>query len=245
MKTAMTKFYFMILFGLALPVAGHASNSHQIDWSTEDLPDGHIRVRVLNNSDVPMTAIALEGERSVTGSKIIVHSVRIFDYAVNAPDQPLEPGQTYTFSMFGPNPPRERLRLRSVKVMAALFQDGGTWGDQDWIATLTSRRAGVYKFENAVMGVLLDAKASPQGNVSQAIDSLKQQYEKQARSRYEKHTIDSIAEGISLSVVQGARLRTHTVSLDSNTIKADGQPVNNAIDRLSLRLHALEAEKLH
>ena len=230
--------------GIVSVMGQRPSTEHQLTWNTEDLPDGHIRVEVRNTSQVAVTAIVVEGQRCPIGSTNVHHSMRLFDSAINLyKDRPLKPGETHEFIMFGPNPPREQLRLRWVKVQAALFEDGGKWGDPEWTAVLTGDRSALYSFDSALVGVLRDANRQPSAstNIFPAIDELRQQYKQQAQSLHERIVIEAEANGIEEQIRQASQLPALQMpSLDLTTLKTVHSQLNPVIDQLSEKVRALQ-----
>ena len=92
---------------------------------TTSMPDGHIVLEAENSSGVAATAIVAVGTLNVNGKTF--RSVRFFDSTLDQiAAKPLEPGQSYSFSFFGPNPPLEKIKSRSVVIGAEILADGTT-----------------------------------------------------------------------------------------------------------------------
>lgn len=122
--------------------------------SIETLSDGYVRLSVVNKSRQSVTALAAVGSRTVIESQATDRSVRFFDSALN-PSKPmdLQSDGSYSFLFFGPNPAPESLK-RDVQLKAALFADGSSWGDPDWVKVLTLRRSSAYLYQNKALRAL-------------------------------------------------------------------------------------------
>lgn len=239
---------FAMFLGAINPAAnGQSAPTHTVEWNTEDLPDGQIRVEVRNTSAVPVTAIVVEGQRSVIGKSFVLHSVKFLDSAVSPfNDKPMEPDQTHSFMFFGSQSPREQLRLRTVTVQAALFKDGGTWGDQSWINTLTTRRERLYRFESDVMKALMDGKthSSSAANIIQKIDQLKDEYLQGPHSEADLIVIGNLAKDVHSSFESQVPQATPLNLVESLPSQQDPR-LDLAINTMMARMRAMEAEKIH
>src|SRR5579859_1699925 len=60
---------------------------------------------------------------------------------------------------FGPNPPPDKLR-REVQLKAAIFADGTTWGEPEWVTTLLLRRSSAYQYNTKVLKTIEQASSA-------------------------------------------------------------------------------------
>lgn len=157
-----TRFALLATAVLTLCTGLQAQSSGPIRTSTESLPDGHVLVHVENLSIHTITAVAVVGKR-VLNAGLTDTSVRFFD-SVLSPQRgkPIVLGKTADFNLFGPRPSPEQT-TRSVEVKAVLFDDGGSWGDPEWISRLVNRRMYVHA---QVVSVLSEIAGMAAANAS-------------------------------------------------------------------------------
>jgi hypothetical protein len=95
-------------------------------------------VHITNDSNVPITATAaISKHNGHSGS--VDSSVRITDAVFQWPnDKPLAPGQTMTFNMGPSGPPGHE--PAEISLLAPVFADGTTEGDQEWVALILEQR---------------------------------------------------------------------------------------------------------
>lgn len=152
----------LVLFVSAAIVVGHrarAEKQPQVTSSIVELPDGHLRLSVLNSSGVPITALVALGTRKHLEKGTAVGSVRFFDSALDPfGRREINPGQTYIFTFFGPNPPPEQLK-RDLELKAAIFADGTSWGDSQWVNTLLVRRSAAHRYNSEALQALETANS--------------------------------------------------------------------------------------
>ncbi len=120
---------------------GHTVPDARMKATVEDLPDGQTLFTVQNRSTQPITALAVEGTRTMLPPKKgSGRVVRYFDSVANlGHDSELGPYQSHTFIIFGKSPsPSEA--SRDVELKAALFADGTSYGDPAWVNKLEDGR---------------------------------------------------------------------------------------------------------
>lgn len=153
--------FFAWLFAASAVVMGQTSQDPRIGTSPETTSDGHVYFKVENLSALPITAMVAVGTRTpLSGTGTQGTSVRYFDSVINSHIRSynaLMPHQTYTFSFFGPRPAQVR---KEVTLKAAIFADGTTYGDTDWISKLIdARRAMLADLEEGI-SMLQTARSS-------------------------------------------------------------------------------------
>lgn len=154
----------MVVPCIAVSVILSAAPAHSatpaVAWVTQATSDGHVLLTVTNEAASPITALAAVGSRTLLASGATDRSVRFFDSALN-PFGPksIPPGGTYTFTFFGPRP-APRTITRSVELDAAVFQDGSSWGDSEWVNKLLLRRSSAYNYSLKVLHQLQDASST-------------------------------------------------------------------------------------
>jgi len=204
------------------------------------LPDGHVKLSVVNQSNSPVTALAVVGVRSLLGSNQVDRSVRFFDSLLD-PFGPAElaTGQSYTFVLFGPNPPLDKLRTRTATLEAALFADGSAWGDPKWIETLKQRREVARVSAQAALSVLIQAKtdgASP-AQVLQRLNASQSAQLRELHTTAERQMVElTLSE--TKQLIEHSAQRQLNGAPDSSTLltRAPAELTDDAVDRLTFRL---------
>jgi hypothetical protein len=152
---------YRVLVGLlltALCTSWSLAQDTKIAATTELLPDGHVRFVVTNRSTQPITALYVraEGTSLASGTPQIV-SHRFFDSVINVVNErDLTPQHDKVFILAGPSPGPSRLRTNAVLV-AALFSDGSSWGNQDYVQRLIDRRRFMLQYVSSALKTLQDA----------------------------------------------------------------------------------------
>ena len=210
-----------------------------LDLSTniEALTDGHVQLSVVNTSNLPITALAAVGTRTLLAKPATDRSVRFFDSVLN-PFGPRElgPGKTYTFNFFGPNPPPDQLK-RDVQLRAAIFADGSTWGDQEWITTLLLRRSSAHLYNAKILKTIEQTTSAgiPLQQLIQKLSALQKDDFDAAKTTAEKQMVQAAYEEALILLQSRTRANGDTASLP----EATGQTRS----RLFLRVTRLEASK--
>src|SRR5262249_16283319 len=127
-----------------------------------------------------------------------VRSIRFFDSVLN-PYGPtaIVPSGSFTFSFFGPNPPPNALR-RDVELKAAIFMDGSSWGDPEWVKVLRVRREAAARFTNKTLetiqatGIRRDTKRS----LIERIQEMRANEYRSAQTTAERQMADFIFEDV-------------------------------------------------
>lgn len=184
----------LLMLALTVSVAAAAVPSTQngLATSVRVLPAGRMRIEVSNTSKAAITAMAIVGIRTWKVKGEVVRSVRFFDGILNPYGRTeIEPGQSYSLTLFGPNPPPNQLS-RAVKLEAVLFADGSSWGDPEWIAVLVDRRSSALKYNtealNAVNAAVLTESSSE--DLSQRLGQLRSDEMRAAASTAERQMAD-------------------------------------------------------
>lgn len=132
--------------GVTISTSAQTTRDHTVPdarmkATVEDLPDGQTLFTVQNRSAKSITALAVEGTRTMLPPKKgSGRVVRYFDSIANLGHDPeLGPYQSHTFIIFGKSPsPSEA--SRDVELKAALFADGTSYGDPVWVNNLEDGR---------------------------------------------------------------------------------------------------------
>lgn len=225
---------------------GAVQPGQQLLQSITSLPDGHVNLDVANVSNTAITALIAVGTRSLKNSRAVLQSVRVFDSVTDSlNERPLAGGARYRFVFFGPRPPAQKLRLRSVELKAALFANGSAWGDPTWIEKLTLRRKAAYSYENNALDILMDAKLHPE-KVASLVERLKTaESESSVTARtVENRQIAHAVFGEATLLVQHAiqvRLDIASPGTRPPTQQTGKSVADNAIDRMTERIRALTA----
>lgn len=157
----------------------------------ETQSNGSIRLNITNTATVPITALAAVGTRTFVANGRTGRSVRLFDSVLNPfSRKEILPGQTYSFSFFGPNPPENQLK-RDVEFKAAIFADGSTWGDPEWVNTLLLRRSSAYRYNAEALQLLEHAPATVSAQaLTQQLAQLEQSELTAAKTVAEKQMVE-------------------------------------------------------
>lgn len=211
--------------------------------AVQELPDGFMKLKVANRSEIPVTAIVAVGDRVLKGSQKTVHSVRFFDSALDIFGRPaLRTGEDYSFQFFGPRPTAESISSRSVGVGAVLFRDGLTWGDTKWIAILLRRRRLAYDYDRQALDILMDARLHGMGG-AEVLKRLRDRLEadrSQQRDAVGKQMAVLCFEDVEL-VVQDAIDRSKAATALSSAYRDRSLKVtDSAVQRLLSRIEALQ-----
>lgn len=211
--------------------------------------NGVLLIQVTNQSATPVTALLAEGDRSLRGSNRVIHSMRFFDVALDAIAPPIEPGKSYAFKFFGPNPPQESLAIRSAQLKAAIFADGSTWGDEESVQVLLDRRKLAYQCDTEALKAAMDAKMqhSSGAELMKQLDSIRTQHLADAKSPAERTVVDLTLKDIQYLVMdkmQGSANSLNAVSTSDALNEQHSTKVTDAaISRLTLRAQRLEAAR--
>ncbi len=123
-------------------------------------PDGHVYFTITNESNMPITAIAIFATRTPPDSGIHpARSTRFFDCIIN-PFGPggreVMPGQSHRFSLAGP---LEKRRI-DASLKAVIFSDGSSLGDTQWIERMTEARQVDLNYVDQALQFLKSGKSS-------------------------------------------------------------------------------------
>jgi len=155
-----TSLLLMVAVGLGLVRGTASAGAPEITSNVETLPDGHVRLTAVNSSPLPITALAAVGTRTLIAKPVTVRSIRFFDSVLN-PFGPREimPNGRYSFSFSGTNPPADKIK-QDIQLKAAIFADGSTWGEPEWISTLVLRRSAALKYNSEALQVIEAASSN-------------------------------------------------------------------------------------
>jgi hypothetical protein len=154
-----------------------------------------------------MTAAAVLGTRLLGETDQGDRSVRFFDSVLAGhARRAVAFGKEVDFTLFGPHPsPQEA--SRRVEVKAALFDDGESWGDPQWVAVLLKRRA--YARTQALYALSEIASARDSGETRDQILQRLQDDRARAiqagRDINEKQMAGGVFANVLLFISRGAR----------------------------------------
>ncbi len=122
------------------------------------LPAGRVQLTITNNSQQPITAFAIY---TVFGPQ--ARSIRIVDSLINRGfDREVMPGDTQRFVFGGVVRLGVAVPPQKITLEAAVFADGSTFGDPQWIQAITRNRKTVYQNYATALRELQSARASKQ-----------------------------------------------------------------------------------
>jgi len=215
----------------------NGSAHSKITTTSEVLPDGHVRFQIENRSRVPITALAVVGIRTPIKPGRHETSVRYFDSVLDPLfEKDLMPGQTYSFTLFGPNPPPDTMR-REVTLKAALFADGTIWGDAEWTQRLLLRRSSAEGYINNGLQLLTAARTSGstrEAAIKEAEDALKVNYDS-ASTVEEKQMVQQVYREMILFLQGSTRNDGAAISQEDS--------MTAAANHLMARAHRLTSAK--
>jgi len=196
--------------------ASFITASQTIDWNYQDNYDGSRTVSFWWN---------------VTDSVVEPHG-----------QDSIKSGQTYRFIFFGPSSTPDQQPRRKITVRAVLFEDGGSWGEQQWIDTLVSVRKMAHKCESEALQALVAAKIKPSdlNSVMHTVLELRRDNTAQAQSVYEKKIIGSVFDEVVLRIQASSQFSTSLLR-DNGTLAVSAPFLDAAIDGVSTHSRALEA----
>lgn len=240
LKSSVAATLFLAVAAVVLLVrrtAAAKQREQQISSSVETFADGHIRLGVVNTSGSPITALAAVGTRTLIAKPITVRSVRFFDSVLN-PFGPKEimPNGSYIFTFFGPNPPADQF-TRDVQLKAAIFADGSTWGDAEWINILSLRRSSALKYSSEAMQIIETGSldGSPREDLTRQLTQLQSDEMKAAKTTAEKQMADVVFANALLALQDTAQADGGKVPLSESIARARS--------RLLVHINGLEASK--
>lgn len=220
---------FMLVFALvpAPWAAAQQSQNSPVRTSSELLENGQLLLKVENRSRLPITALAAVGTRTPdTAGGHPGTSVRYFDSVLNTDMfKQLDPYQTYTFRFFGAKPAGVK---KEATLKAALFSDGTSYGDTEWVNRLIAMRKSVLANLQDAIQMLKSAQSSGQTKEQLLEDS-------EARRRVKVAAAQSTEEKLASDIY-------HEVSWN---FRADNAPFSQQIDRLVSRYYTREQILLH
>jgi hypothetical protein len=232
-----TTLVLVIPLTIALVHGAEAQKQQKVNVAVTELPNGRVRLSVLNNSGSLITALVAVGTRTLMTTGATDKSVRFFD-SVLYPFEPKEihSGQSHDFIFFGPNPPPDQLR-RDVQLKAAIFADGSTWGEPEWVATLVLRRSSAYHYNSKVLKIIEQANSAgiPVQELSQELAGFEKDDFAAAKTTAEKQMVEVAYEEALLLLQDSTRTQGDNAPLPETT----GQ----ARSRLLLRVSRLQASK--
>lgn len=151
-----------LLFGGTCSVAARGADDPRLNVTTETTPDGHVLFKVENLSVQPITAMVL----------VVTHtypdnpghpgqSLRYFDSLISSDtERDVMQYQTHTFTLPRISGPHAAGVRSEPALKAAIFADGSSYGDPQWVNRLVlGRKAASQDLEDAIK-MLQSAKAS-------------------------------------------------------------------------------------
>jgi hypothetical protein len=161
---------------------------------------------------------------------------------------PLRKGDKFSFVMFGPKPPPEQLRDRSVLLKGAIFDDGSTWGDPKWIQMLILRRASAYRYEAEALQIVMDAKVRSMNpnTLLQRLRSTEQRRLQEAKTTPEMQMAEGVFDEVTLLIRDALAAQLNEAPLigarSINSRKLSSY-TDSAVERLTLRMQEIERAK--
>jgi hypothetical protein len=219
--------FFPVLLALLCGTGALAQTPDPVTVTVAGISGLSAQLTVTNNSDATVVAFVLGRTfPPPPGKSRGAAAIGVFDSATQpwAPAIPPHRSVTVTFGAQG-SPPR---------VFAALFAEGGTWGDPENVEMLTGRRSGLRKGLEAVIADLKVALANPGMNS----DLLISQFESAYRS--EGGATRNIEEAATAQSVRGtviSYLRRQYYAGSPITVEG----IQKEIDALELQLARLRS----
>ncbi len=160
MKRALV--FFALLFATAAVVPQDAPQDPRFNTKVDTAPDGRKMLAITNLSQVPITAIIIQGEsKSANGSAS--RSGMFFDSASGLPGSlpsAILPQETRAIMVQGP-PRGTDNAVVTYSLRAVLFEDGTSYGDEESVSRILRAREFLWRNVSAVASVLEAAKAKP------------------------------------------------------------------------------------
>lgn len=185
------------------------------------LPDGYVEIAITNHSKQPITALVLTSEHfPLVNTVKHFTTIRWVDSIFSLTDRPLMPNDTQAFKYGGPNPGPDRMRVE-IKLEAAIFEDGSTFGDPTWIERLTEGRRFLYEHLGTALKVLQAAQQTGDSReqLIQAFGEREQTRLAAARSREDERAIRTVFGTVRANLEQGTAPGGTPIAVD-RTIQA-------------------------
>jgi hypothetical protein len=161
-----------------------------------------------------MTAFILVADNIPMVATVQRHTfVRYVDSVFNSNDRPLMRGDTQNFTFGGPGPDGTQAWRVDLEVKAAIFADGSTFGDPEWVKRLVDSRRFLYRHLQAALEALQSARGTAVTD-----SNLVQQFQDRKMAAMTASAGDR-EEGRAIRVVYG----TIGVNLERTTM-LDGTP---------------------
>lgn len=165
------------------------------------LDNGRVQVALINNGRQPITGLTVVGEITpFSGGTAHSTWVRGIDAVIGPLDHPLMPKGTCTFVFNAPDAP-DRARFE-VSLKAAVFDDGSTFGEAEWIDRLILHRRYLYRHVDAALRFLSDVRRAPNSR-EQVVQSAEEFRDREligAVNREEQQVILHVFDAINLNL---------------------------------------------
>ena len=232
------------LFTVSLITCGSAQDTKSRFLSdTQQLPRGYVKIQVVNRSDSEITGIVAVGIREMTSGGKTLRSVRFFDSTLDIFEyHALKIAEAHAFTFFGPNPPMEMLRSRSVKVEAIVFGDGSRWGDPKWIDTIFKRRRLARDFDNEALKILLEGRLNGRSaeRILERIRTAAEVDRQKATDIDGKQMAVVCFEEVEAMLEHSRTPTSDGITFAPSFSKQTAQSTDAAIQRLQVRIRALD-----
>ncbi len=163
----------------AISPDGRSQDKALAAWNASTAGD-RLTVSVTNRSEVPMTGfLVLVTEalvRRPAARAFGRHYIDSLFYYQMPGNEPLAPGESRVVDCGSMPPPS--IRSKEGRLAAAVFADGATWGERQWIAHIAARREIVFESWTAILkwfgSVHADPSAPAPSSWAAALDALRQ-----------------------------------------------------------------------
>lgn len=155
-------FSIALLFAGTCSVAASGADDPRLNVTTETTSDGHVLFKVENLSVQPITAMVLLVTHTFPANPgRSGQSLRYFDSLISSDtERDLTQYQTHTFTLPKISGPHAAGVRSEPALKAAIFADGSSYGDPEWVNRLIlGRKAASRDLEDAIK-MLQSAKAS-------------------------------------------------------------------------------------
>ncbi len=212
MRSLIRMVFVILLTGVFLK-----GEDNRIQTAVNPRSDGHVDVTISNRYNVPITAYVVVANHTPLVSGVRRHtSVRYMDSVFSslyAP--PIGPKDSQTLTFAGPHPGPDKQQT-DVEVKAAIFADGSTFGDPEWVDRLIRGRKSLYRNLTVALDTLQAARGTgaSYAELKQTIQGIEQTALNATQDREERRGASKVFETVLANLAIETRVDGTPIPID-------------------------------